>query len=66
MYLWCKLAVLVSYTEGIAEGVSVGHVFVRVFVRVFVVVFAWVGLCITGFNLGRMLLLRMNLVTLVQ
>ena len=54
------------YTEGIAEGVSVGHVFVRVFVRVFVVVFAWVGLCITGFNLGGMLLLRMNLVTLDQ
>ena len=50
------------YTEGIAEGVSVGHVFVRVFVRVFVVV----GLCITWSNSGRMLLLRMNLVTLDQ
>ena len=43
------------YTVGyscLAEGVSVGHIFVRVFVRVFVVVFAWVGFCITGFNLG--------------
>ena len=47
-------------------GVSVGQVFVRVFVSVFVGVFVWVGFCITGFNLRRIVQHWIDLLNLIK